>query len=47
MEVASSNLWMPFLDAQVPRGWNKCEVAKEEYNVDDWSLQNIPQVSIS
>lgn len=30
----------------VPRGWNKCEVAKEEYNVDDWSLQNIPQVLV-
>lgn len=34
------------LKLMVPRGWNKCEVAKEEYNVDDWSLQNIPQVLV-
>lgn len=34
------------LRSMVPRGWNKCEVAKEEYNVDDWSLQNIPQVLV-
>jgi len=34
------------LRSMVPRGWNRCEVAKEEYNVDDWSLQNIPQVLV-
>lgn len=34
------------LRSMVPRGWNKCEVAKEEYNVDDWSLPNIPQVLV-
>jgi len=29
-----------------PRGWNKLEIPKEEYNVDDWSMQNIPQVLV-
>jgi 4-methyl-5(b-hydroxyethyl)-thiazole monophosphate biosynthesis len=34
------------LKLMTPRGWNKLEIPKEEYNVDDWSMQNIPQVLV-